>query len=770
MLEDTMLSNDYRLYIENAISLVRSVTLKSIQTINAITRNLATFGYTVLEDIEYSKYHRHLRGQYFFAIRGPTGITSTDLVSLHSTIYNQWNALVDRYVTLKLGTNTFGDTSSSLQVEIELFLATYSDVTFISSITDPIIFITSLDNQEVILFEQRVLAQHPTTLGEYRLQGRFYQELLNRYPEQESFIKGVLNPITATVIEQARDFEIIQFDSTYLGQGETTLISQLQARIDNYTARYFVPGYTVSDPMYSASFLFLLFQSMVPWIINIRLENAKTPQAHEFHIWNYLAGYQELDQFRDRIYHEQALFLYRNIEYIMQNRGRSDILQFLNDNFAEPFGLLLTAYNVRQRSTNLLETKIPDVVVTRSEINDSNQVIGDTFFTPEHLIERIEDYAKLNPENIIQDTETLTERMQLIPDSDVGTGVIEVNVRDLVTSASVDLIRERFDQWFYLASRNLFPYTFAIDLPGQETTIITAIEAALLLNYATVRAMDVDDLTDESTIPIPTFRLCNILQIPAATNEELLGPLESIHYPRETTGDNLVDWIKGTIPTHTSVSTIPQFLQIVQSSAQAKVLHDYMRTYICTAGGQGQMDWFLQQFYLNDSVVIGSWSTYEEFFTETQLDIRGLDTASYLSLIETLTGEFVQTVRPGQDLPSPHYEMTEILKIISSYTVAFVAGDGNLGDTPLEWNRNYWEADAINITVCGNIISNSKIKGSVVTSFNANIELFRSFDGSILEQSNNADILPSSEFESETQHGIYANILNTSFFETGTLN
>jgi hypothetical protein len=100
--------------------------------------------------------------------------------------------------------------------------------------------VISLDTQEVIEFTKENLEIHLATKNAYRYGTRYYYSLIQRYPDKEELILGILYPCDKQKAIDAREFQILGYDSEYVEQQEYKLIDSIQYFIDGHAFRWYV--------------------------------------------------------------------------------------------------------------------------------------------------------------------------------------------------------------------------------------------------------------------------------------------------------------------------------------------------------------------------------------------------------------------------------------------------------------------------------------------------------------------------------------------------
>lgn len=228
----------------------------------------------------------------------------------------------------------------------------------------PMVVISS-DTQEPISFDKETLKSHPLTRLAFKPGSADFNRLVEEFPTQENLIRRILAPIDINDAIAAEDGTILYYDKSLVSKNETYLIPELEAWIKNTMSRWVVGGFTISDRGYGAGLMIVIFTMMLPKILNLRLKYAKTSYANTWFIWANLGSYYDLEQFREYLTLDQALFLHRNIEYLSNNIGSGENLKLLFEHILKPRNLTMFQYNYFKSDADFSETTRPNVLFSR---------------------------------------------------------------------------------------------------------------------------------------------------------------------------------------------------------------------------------------------------------------------------------------------------------------------------------------------------------------------------------------------------------------------
>jgi hypothetical protein len=184
-------------------------------------------------------------------------------------------------------------------------------------------------------------------------------------------------------------------------------------------------------------------------IIGQRVANLKTSSTHSSHIWEYLTS-NGLGDYRSVLTRDQELFLYKNIQYIIKNRGKDGTLSILADH-------LLNTLKATQNSVyyRMLNPEEQFTVSTAAFFHDLRKRTGPPNLReaaricvdPHHPGRSAESVLEYLPNlgytpKQVQDIYTLIDHHQLLgnmarPDASPTTPKVVRQAADLLGSASV---------------------------------------------------------------------------------------------------------------------------------------------------------------------------------------------------------------------------------------------------------------------------------------------------------------------------------------------
>jgi hypothetical protein len=400
--------------------------------------------------------------------------------------------------------------------------------------TDEIIEITSLDNLEKITFDRQTLLNHPATLEAYKFGSRYYRELVTSYPDMQQFILGCLYPVDINKAIQSEDGSVLSYPSYLVEINEESLIPNIEKWCKNFKARWTNSQFNVSDNLYAATNLGVMYLSLVPLIINLRLKACKTREVHSFHIRQYLASHGFLDVYIDFLTLKQKLFLYRNIAYIERNSGRAEIFKWLIQHLMTERNLPIAEYSMRHNTDTLESTYYSDPNFRRRDLNSvySPATKALPVIDLKELLRREEPLAVSNPEYIIENSDNIKRKFENSLSSVVMTKVLESSVIDYTDSEKISIMEIKLGHWLYNSANNLYSavINFKDPITSEEKTL-SAFDAYVywFYCYCKINGIDLQNIPNFFAYKVAKDEPIDALELSALVNDSKV-PLDTIQY------------------------------------------------------------------------------------------------------------------------------------------------------------------------------------------------------------------------------------------------
>lgn len=376
----------------------------------------------------------------------------------------------------------------------------YPEPTISNSYTlDEMLVYVASDNGPVLAnFNKSLIDNNATTANEYRYGTSYYLDLCSRYPEHEHLVLGILNPIEPNISIAAKDGDILYMgghfrkeiifpdtekrfgfikrnmdgiiDIGYVEDQEIELIYSLENWIKGSLSRWHNPDYAVANNLYVACTVGVLMVNLPKMILNFRLKNCLTPNAHSFHIREFLNSHGYIGKYIADLPLQQVLFLYRNVRYIEKHIGLQASFDLLVDKLATPAGIPLTRYYIGHDTTDFLNTEnlVPKCVLEHEIINFQQLASSRNFTLLEDMIEKQALLAKDNPKDVdaIKLAAVQTNQIGLSSSGNrYPTKIVESSMLDFSDRVAFPLSSVLLNMWLYTASQGGYTGTIYITHP-----------------------------------------------------------------------------------------------------------------------------------------------------------------------------------------------------------------------------------------------------------------------------------------------------------------
>jgi len=493
--------------------------------------------------------------------------------------------------------------------------------------TNEVMTVVSMDTQTSIVFSKENLAIHRATARSYAYGTRQYTELVAKYPTQETLILGILYPVDKTTAIEAPDGTILGFPPGLVEPNEYNFVSKLQAWIWGYIYRWVVKGFTVTDSLYTATWMGIMYVNMVPAILTIRLAACKTNEAHSFHVKKYLASHGLNENHLEYLNLEQSLWLYRNIEYLQRNLGKQENFELLMQQLMTKRNLPLAEYTMRH-DVQLMPTEIyPTVAFRKKTLNVETVDLIPTFLTLDKLLDKQDQFARAN-KTIKEDVAPVIKEIMENANSNVlMTKFLESTVVDYGDNTPYTMYNVLIHHWLHLATQGLYGAFITVTNPRTgERFPLNALDAFTLSWYAFWAARDY--VLDE----VPHVIARRVQRIPTPSVDDLLSVVDKTLVSREDAVEAL--------------SRQPAFTPIISTEAfYAKCLEIYhaeqhqrgLVSYQEHKEKHAMMQNMIARIYSDSECVLApSGADYSTWLGQRNIDLSNFASADFAQMYEAI--------------------------------------------------------------------------------------------------------------------------------------
>lgn len=585
--------------------------------------------------------------------------------------------------------------------------------------------VRSLDTREIISFDRETLKTHVVTRENYGIGGRFYNTLVDRHPEQEMLIRGILNPIDIDVAIEAPDFTILWADESLIESNETNLLDNLQRRIYEFDVRWNIPAYTEHDDLYTTANLAVLFARLPGWLMNIRLDNCRTKHVHSFHVREYLKSHGRLDIYYDYLTKAQALWLYRNLLYLERNAGKQATFESLAEHLLTYRGIGLADYTAVHNLSPLPEELRPLPEFHRRSLNQFHRSFRSEEHSLEDLLVKERDLAVRNQEVEKKILAVDTRRLQNAKRGELPTKALESSIIDWSESGVVTRTHFLTNHWAYWAATDKYRGVIRPLHPRTgEQLEMTAEDAFILFLYCLNRTYGVE------LSHVPGFTAQCIRRNPTPSFKDLRSIVD-----RKWVSDDLVSIAANSRSYEGTIYSPPQFGQMATELYDTFYVHRDVYCLQERAQARGHTQALFDHLYMDVDVPISNrgmsmkeWGDVKgiEFASLTELECETLSS----NLLEKATGiKLNSTENPG----AVQKAMLSIMTQLSSYAIQFLQeinpGPIRFWEWPATRIGNIWQKGSAyqRVDILSHLLNKASYFGKVGLHLDVNVIVQREY-------------------------------------------
>ena len=359
--------------------------------------------------------------------------------------------------------------------------------------TDEKMIIKSLDTYEDIVFSKEILKTHKVTYKEYQYGTEYYKALVLKYPNQESLILGILNPVDIPTAIEAADGSILSYSKDLVEPQEQTLMLELEQWCKDFQIRWNVKGYYFTDDLYPAAQLAVMYMGLLQKILNLRLKRALTPEAHSYHIRVFLGSHKYLDKFIDKLNLNQLYWLYRNIRYVERNLGDNETIQYVIDNILKPSYIPIDALRLEQLDN--ITSGLPNYQFTADPLSVTFNRPNVTGYKLIEVANRelrapADTGGYLFKDYYYSGLEETDKKLKYTNTSNLSTKILQSDMIDYGDTSRRRLETIVLDYWSYgIATGDYRAYVLFRDPNTNKSTLLNGRDAWIVFTYMILRWM-----------------------------------------------------------------------------------------------------------------------------------------------------------------------------------------------------------------------------------------------------------------------------------------
>lgn len=530
---------------------------------------------------------------------------------------------------------------------------------------DSPIYLTSADNLTTIELTKSNIQLHKKTKEELLTFGLYYKELVDKYPEQELYIKSIITDINYNYndIEKMEDYTILGYNKNLIEDRENSLMFELQENIDNHKVIWLIPYYSISDTLFLAAQLSIFYNFLVTSIISIRLKYAKTNKAHSFHIKNYLASHHSLDLYYDFLTTNQKLFLYKNLLYLDNHSGNNEVFSIMIDKLFTEYNISMVGYNYRQHNDLDADDYI-NYSFNQKLLNKKNLIYSSDNFNITDIKNKEKNLANSNEKHLNFNLDKIDHNFKNSLLNILCTKDLETIVIDQTDIVKNELIPTILDYWAYLCKEDKMNFIINFINPITNNEISLPVKDAFKLYIIALFYSNNEHIT-----VFPVYTIKRVYRDILPTNDFIFKQF----FKKKHWYESDLNTIKSYIPSYTNIITSYQFEKFLTSIYHLNI---GLWLYLCNISDkdtEGQYNLMIDRLHMEDEYIFNDETVAEFLFRYNLSDLVNYDTTTLFSFsIDIMDLVYDGKLKTLSQLKYIQKAMTDIFKQFKSYSTQLV--------------------------------------------------------------------------------------------------
>lgn len=530
--------------------------------------------------------------------------------------------------------------------------------------TDVTMTVTSMDTYEEIEFTKEFLSRHVLTKRTYVYGNKFYNDLVSRYPSQETLIRGILSPIPYTDSIPADDHTILNYPKALVEGNEQYLMPELQSHVLGCYDRWLNIDYTRVEPRYMEAFNTLVYTNLVQWILLARRRKRFTDQVHSYHLRMYLLSFSGIGVEFDYMSHPQRLWFYRNIRYLNRNVGRQAIFDQLVEKVLNDRTFPLVRYELALDYEDLIRDTLPTPLAIKKQEGRLASIYGSDRNTLDGSIDKQLPLAKDN--HIFRDVavEDVYHKMVNNRFGSMKTKMLESTIVDRTDAEPFTLSNVMMSHWVHMSQIGLYKAMVPFNNPDTgEAYILDTMDAYIFYVYAVTRYYGT------TLVELPCVYIDRVMREIPPTVDELLSvtdpSLDLLPF---------IDYVLSKAVELQRVESVITFrelcVNIHSMSNELRDMRHFQGDYIL----EGNLHTIVDRLFHGRNVQLGEGVFYEEWLMERDINPDSLRDSDLLDMASDIVSKVTGvSATAGSAMKETHAAMLRMMGVLTSYSVQFVA-------------------------------------------------------------------------------------------------
>ena len=352
-----------------------------------------------------------------------------------------------------------------------------------SSDTEMYLYNRYIDEDMLLTVEN--INMYPELRNELMLFGESFNDLVKKYPHQESLIKSILFPVDIEKAILAENGKILTYNKNLVDRKEYSLIPKLQDFIYGYFARWYIEQYAFVEDLYLTTAIGELYSKLYTEIESIRLSNLFTYEAHDYYIDLFFSSHLDTAEDVKILPENVKIWLYKNLRFIERHTGKNSTLDLIVDKIFSSSGLGIG-------EINLLKEDVSENLEDTTDLKSTSYFLGDKVFKTNalnnfYIANRNKKYDLsqiIKKELMLSENSSLnydmvhdSEKLKIMTAKYLNekSKILEFDDKIILRSRTIPEMHVIVDNWFYYAFTGRYNYN--VEIKDENTNLVYNINA-----------------------------------------------------------------------------------------------------------------------------------------------------------------------------------------------------------------------------------------------------------------------------------------------------
>lgn len=563
-------------------------------------------------------------------------------------------------------------------------------------ITNNTVYIKTIEDGTTIELTKANLAAYPVTHAELLKFETAYTDIVNKQPDDELYVRGVIMPVAIDDAINAEDGVILNYSNVLLEEQEKDLIVELSEYSVLFMGRWRNHLYAMIDELYTSALMAILVSKLVLKITNLRLANINTHRVHSYYLKEFFFSNFGIESELRYIPKKTQLWLYLNFQRLRKHIGSNRTLETLVEKVITENSIGSSRYNIDKVLPQLNLEMINDPTLPIYDFKEAAAIV-----IPDNVFTELPYGGKDNVNNLVAAEFDSIENTILEGQEEKYLNEVEsksnMTNRNSARSKIINLrhsfqkefegnipIRSVIDNWFYYADRGGYTATSNVTDPntGYKYTL-TPYQAMLV----TIKLMAMVCANDNSANPTLINYIISGTVVKQYANEATATTKLLENLPDAAALSTFVSELMTRLPslyTTPTVSSASDFANYINQIEDAWEYIGVTMSNVVEPYLYDQMSMVVDRCW-EDNVVVDFDSTYlgantiDEVLTANNIVVPFLENYDGVDLLDEITYAFTGVYLHKNE----RYEIIEayrsLLTKMTSYTVQVLNDPKNKG-------------------------------------------------------------------------------------------